>query len=181
MSCISCESTDIYAKNKCKKCYMRDYKKANKEKRKQHDKKYREENRKYYNIYNWKNKGLIDSDDDGYEKIYQRYINTTNCDLCNLVLTINKYHTSTTKCMDHDHKTGLFRNIVCHKCNIKIGDIETPCKSNTGFKNIYYCKSRKRYLYAKLIDCKHYQKTFKTIGGVLAHKIIHNVLLNRQK
>ncbi len=178
MSCITCESTDIYAKNKCKKCYMKEYNKAYKERIKEDVKKYRKENRKYYNIYNWKNKGLIDSHNDNYEKIYQRYIDTTNCDLCNIVLTTDIQNTSTTKSMEHNHQTGLFRNIVCHKCNMKLRDIETPSQTNTGFKNIYYCKSRKKYVYNKLIDYKRYQKTFKTIGGALAHKIIHNVLLN---
>jgi hypothetical protein len=68
-------------------------------------------------IYNWKSRGLICDD---YNLIYEKYLNTLNCDNCNCLLTIDKYLKSSTKCMDHDHNTGLFRNIVCHSCNVKI-------------------------------------------------------------
>ena len=26
------------------------------------------------------------------------------------------------KCLDHDHKTGLFRNIICNRCNVIRGN-----------------------------------------------------------
>ena len=38
-------------------------------------------------IYRWKEQGLIGD----YEKIYQRYLNTTHCDLCNVELSNKKY------------------------------------------------------------------------------------------
>ena len=62
---------------------------------------------------NWKTKGLIDSNEDYYEKIYILYLNTTNCDACNY-----KFDKSNWKCMDHDHSTGKFRQILCHRCNV---------------------------------------------------------------
>ena len=45
------------------------------------------------------------------------HIKTNECELCNCKLTggnglIGKRH------LDHDHETGLFRNILCGKCNI---------------------------------------------------------------
>ncbi len=200
MNCTDCDSTDIYAKNKCKKCYKREYDKKynetkrvidtearkqtnakyyknNKDKRKAYKEKNKEQIQKVNTIYNWRRNGLIDSDDDNYEKIYQRYLDTSNCDLCNVILTYDRYQTSTTKCMDHNHETKLFRNIVCHKCNTQLGKKEKSDKSNARIKNIYYCN--RMYIYKKMIDGERYQKNFKTIGGALAHKIIHNVLLNR--
>ena len=165
MSCINCGSTDIHAKNKCRKCYNKEYRKTKKCK-------------KIHRISKWRHQdGLIDSDNDNYEKIHQRWLDTTHCDLCNIELTDDISITG--KQMEHCHKTGLFRNIVCHKCNIKIRDEETDCKSNTGIKNISYNKLQDRYKYSKDIDGETYRKYFKTIGEALAHKIIHNVLLKR--
>ena len=72
--------------------------------------------KKYNRINNWKFNGLICDD---FNVIYDKYMNTTNCDNCNCILTTDRYNTYTTKCMDHDHNTGLFRNILCHTCNVK--------------------------------------------------------------
>lgn len=67
-------------------------------------------------ISNWKRSGLICNDIDA---LYDKYMNTTNCDNCNCILTTDRWNTSTTRVMDHDHTTGLFRNILCHACNTK--------------------------------------------------------------
>ncbi len=168
MSCINCDSTDIYCKNKCRKCYMKEYKKQYHQS---------ENGKKISRIATWKRQRLIDIHNDNYEKIYKRWLDTTHCDLCNVELTEDQSNTQ--KEMEHCHTTRLFRNIVCRKCNIKIRDKESSCRSNTGIKNIYYNKSRNRYQYQKIIDREIYQKNFDTIGEALAHKIIHNVLLKR--
>lgn len=70
--------------------------------------------RKVYRISTWKYYGLIH---DNYDELYEIYINTTNCQNCSVLLTEDKKTTSTTRCMDHDHNTGLFRMVVCNKCN----------------------------------------------------------------
>ena len=62
--------------------------------------------------------GLIHND---YDELYEKYINTEYCELCNVNLTEDKRTTKTTRCLDHDHQTGLLRNIVCHCCNVKRG------------------------------------------------------------
>lgn len=70
--------------------------------------------KKTYTIGNWKKRGLIGN----YDEIYERYINTDNCDNCNIKLckcgdsTNNNF-----KVMDHSHITGEFRNILCNSCN----------------------------------------------------------------
>ena len=64
----------------------------------------------------WKKRGLNMKH---FEIIYLLYLSTTNCDKCHCILTDGKPIKSTTKCLDHSHKTGKFRNILCHSCNVK--------------------------------------------------------------
>jgi hypothetical protein len=90
----------------------------NREKRIKQKKKYNqtEEGIKSRRISHWKSSGLICDD---YNELYNHYLKNVFCDYCKIKLTYDKNNTSTTKCMDHCHETGLFRNILCHSCNIK--------------------------------------------------------------
>ena len=94
-------------------------KQANKEKQKEIIKLRREENRpnvvKKNRIKKWKSRGVICDD---FDTIYERYINTTNCDLCYAELVEGLYGRYK-KCLDHDHSTGEFRNILCNVCNTR--------------------------------------------------------------
>jgi len=133
-----------------KRLYDKEYRKKNKEKKKEYGKKYYEKNRdklleqkkehyennrekrreqfkKYYRTENgfkihkiacWKRLGVVC---DNFDALYDHYTSTAYCDACKVELTIDKQNTSTTKCMDHCHETGLFRNILCHSCNTKRG------------------------------------------------------------
>jgi len=179
MKCVVCGSSNIHAKEKCKSCYGKELYYKRKEIVIQNCKEYRktEKGIKIQKKHAWKKNGLVDSDDDNYEKIHQRYIDTTNCDLCNIKLTTGKKTTSTTKSMEHDHKTGLFRNIVCHKCNVKIRDIETPCKSNTGIKNITFTKRDKLYLYTKTNNGVIIQKSFKELDDAICYSVINDMII----
>ena len=60
-------------------------------------------------IYKWKKRGLIY---DNYNELYDVYIKTTECQHCKTEFTKKNC-----RCMDHDHTTGLFRKIVCNRCN----------------------------------------------------------------
>ena len=110
--------------------YDKKYYQKNKEKRNEYHKKYnethKEEKKAYMKEYNkssagkkshtkrdWKHYGLIDSDNDKYEKVYNLYLNTNECDVCKY-----EFDKSNWKCMDHDHSTGKFRQILCHRCNV---------------------------------------------------------------
>ena len=57
--------------------------------------------------YMWKMYGLIM---DNFEEIYNEYIYATHCDLCE-----KEFKTTLDRQMEHDHKTGEFRNIVCNQ------------------------------------------------------------------
>ena len=140
---------EYYQKNKEKrKQYDKEYREKNKEKKRITDKEYYEKNKeklkqnskewiknnkekreqyleseackKSYRISKWKRYGIITDD---YDKLYEKYLNTKNCELCNCELTVDKRTTKTTRCMDHDHSitdSDNVRNILCHSCNSKL-------------------------------------------------------------
>jgi len=91
------------------------YRKKNAENNKAYLKEYRqtEQGKKSLIIGRWKYKGLIGD----REAVYERYINTSKCDCCKIDLIAGKTG-GNHKVMDHCHKTGKFRNVLCHNCNI---------------------------------------------------------------
>jgi len=124
---------EYYEKNKEQiKEYKKQYSKDNKEQIKEYKKQYYENNKDKYSIYmkeykktekgikvnrisSWKYLGLISED---YNKIYERYLITKECDNCGIELNQDE---ATRKCMDHCHSTGKFRNILCKTCNVSRG------------------------------------------------------------
>ncbi len=95
--------------------YMKQYYQNNKEKCKEHQKKYRLENpektTKCFRIAKWKNRGVISED---YNKLYEYYLSIEECENCGIELNQD---VGTRKCLDHDHDTGQFRQILCNVCN----------------------------------------------------------------
>jgi len=113
-----------------RKAYMKEYDENNKEKKKEYYEKNKEHQKEYHQteqgkktsrISKWKQNGVICND---FDALYNQFINTPNCENCNIELTVDRYNTSTTRCLDHNHDitdTDNFRNILCNSCNIKRG------------------------------------------------------------
>ena len=104
-----------YQKNKEKR---KEYLEKNKDKIKEQRKEYLETERgkKLRRICDWKKSGVIHQN---FDELYEKYINTELCELCNVKLTVDKRNTPTTRCLAHCHGTGEFRNVLCHSCNTK--------------------------------------------------------------
>ena len=96
-------------------------------------------------IYDWKRSGLIY---DNYDELYDVYINTMECQHCQTEFTKKNC-----RCMDHNHETGLFRKIVCNRCNV--------CDSYIKYPNGY---SRQAYYQANKETFKEKMKEYYQIN-----------------
>ena len=96
------------------------YDEKNKEKLRQQQKEWSRTDRgkKSNKIADWKRNGVIC---ENFDNLYDYYINCKDCEQCNVELTVDKRTTKTTRCLDHCHKTGEFRNVLCNSCNVKRG------------------------------------------------------------
>jgi acetyl-CoA carboxylase carboxyltransferase component len=97
--------------------YQKKYYEANKQKKKEYKKEYNqtENGKKSNRISDWKSNGVISDD---YDALYEKYINTNECELCSISIICGSGITNK-KHLDHCHLTGEFRNILCGDCNIK--------------------------------------------------------------
>jgi len=107
------ETRKKYIENNKEKiaCQVKEYAKNNKEKILEYRK--TEKCKKCFKISNWKKYGVVSDD---FDKLYDYYINCRNCELCNIEL-IEGNCGNNKKTLDHDHDTGLFRNVLCNTCN----------------------------------------------------------------
>jgi hypothetical protein len=111
-----------YYHNNHEKCLKYFKEKRETEEYKQRMKEYRvsDAGKKSARITQWKQSGVICDD---YDALYNKWKTTTHCEECNVELCegnngINK------KTLDHDHETGVFRNIICHRCNVNRGLVD---------------------------------------------------------
>ena len=84
----------------------------------------------------WKQVGVINDD---YDALYTKWKETTHCEECNVEL-IEGNKGENKKTLDHDHKTGAFRNILCNSCNTKRGNQDRGVVRQT---NNQYNENRK--------------------------------------
>jgi len=89
--------------------YKKQYYMKNKEKY------FNDESIKNNRITKWKKRGVISED---YNKLYDYYLSIEECENCGIELNQDE---GTRKCLDHNHETGQFRQILCHTCNILRG------------------------------------------------------------
>jgi hypothetical protein len=63
------------------------------------------------------------------------------CKLCfkeDIVVGKNKHANRTVLAMDHNHKTGKFRGLLCFRCNVTVGVIEKEIENERLDKIIAY-------------------------------------------
>ena len=132
-----------------------------------------EEGYKLSIISKWKYHKLIGD----YDAIYERYKNTTNCDLCKALLT--KYRKGgRQKQMEHNHFNGEFRNIVCHICNSQKTDRKIQSNNKCGYKNIHYIK-KGYWVYRKNWEGKNIQVLRKSKIEILCIKFAAILLFRK--
>ena len=126
---------NYYADRQKKLDYLKQYREENKDKIRERNRVYNktERGKRVNTIGGWRNKGLIADD---YDAIYDRYINTHECDCCKKPI----HQGLGSRVMDHCHKTGKVRSLLCHRCNLAVGYYE-----NSDIKKIekYLNKYRK--------------------------------------
>jgi hypothetical protein len=69
-------------------------------------------------ITNWKMSGVICED---FDMLFNEYIKKTKCEHCG-----EDFKSTRDRCLDHDHSTGLFRAVLCNKCNSNDNYIKYP-------------------------------------------------------
>ena len=106
-------------KEKIKEFHKNLYK-ENKEKIDKRNQEYNqtEAGKKSFRISAWKKRGVICDD---FDSLYDKFINCKNCEECAVELVEGMYGANK-RCLDHSHKTGLFRNVLCNTCNTKRGE-----------------------------------------------------------
>tara|TARA_R100000805_G_C3612261_1_gene113055 strand:+ start:548 stop:1069 length:522 start_codon:yes stop_codon:yes gene_type:complete len=60
----------------------------------------------------WRKQGIKYFDD-----TFDKFFDTKICETCNCELQVTNKNCANRKCLDHDHFTGLPRNIICSRCN----------------------------------------------------------------
>ena len=174
-----------YEKNKERiKAYREKNKEKLKEQRKKWDKKYRESekgkeymkeyrktgnSKKSNTISRWKRNGLIGD----YDVIYDKYINSTHCELCK-----KPYKNTKDRHMDHEHISGQFRHICCNSCNSNMLDKTIHSDNKSGIKNVCYNKKYDNWQYNKTFNKQTFNYNNQNKNLVLWAKFYDHIILS---
>jgi len=76
------------------------------------------DNHEIKTINKWKQRGLILKEDQTYNDIYSYVMSIERCERCGINFDDDIHNNK--RCMDHNHRTGHFRQVLCHRCNITL-------------------------------------------------------------
>ena len=119
--------------------------------------------KKRNSIAYWKYQGIISND---WNALYERYMTTTHCEKCEVLLTAGLSRTG--KCLDHDHSITDRENVravLCRACNSN-----DMCTNTSGVPNVSYNKRWAYWRYTKVFNGEHHCKTFKTKKEAIRYK-----------
>jgi len=77
-------------------------------------------------IAKWKHRGLILKEGQTYKDIYSYVMTIKKCEICG----INFDDENVKRCMDHSHRTGFFRQVLCITCNLHYDKTTSLFKNN---------------------------------------------------
>ena len=119
-------------------------------------------------IKGWKRYGLILKEGETYKDIYYYVMSIDNCQLCSVKFNDEVY--SEKRCMDHDHSSGYFRQVLCMKCNSGF-DRQIPKSNKTGHMwiNVQKNKSKAGKFYVYFV---YKRQGFKRKSSVSLTKMI---------
>ena len=128
-------------------------------------------------IREWMRNGLICREGESYKDIYSFYISSQNCNLCSIKFN-DKIHNEK-RCMDHDHETRFFRQVLCMKCN-KHFDRGIHKNNKTGhmFISPITTKRKSGEIYYRF---QYQRKGFKSKSSVSLTKMIAYSFINLLK
>ena len=128
-------------------------------------------------ICRWRiQQGLVLREGETYKDIYSFVMNTDFCNLCNVKFNNEIY--SQKRCMDHCHKTGYFRQVLCHKCNSGF-DLSLQ-KNKTGHRWISPVINKKGDKVPS-VTFRYHRRGFKTKSSISLTKLIALSFINLLK
>ena len=105
-------------------------------------------------------------ENESWDRLYQLWTDAEVCSICNIQLKTG--NCADGRCLDHDHKTGYFRQICCRACNVGL-DTSAHKDNKLGIKNITKTNTGS-FMFQKVIKGVKYQKTLPTLEQAIAYK-----------
>jgi len=105
-------------------------------------------------------------DNESWDDLYNKWDEASNCNVCKIELV--RGNSRNGKCLDHDHETGYYRQILCRGCNVGY-DISCHKDNRLGIKYITQTNTGS-YMFQKTIKGVRYQKTLKTLEEAIQYR-----------